>query len=187
VPFELQQETQFLREQIRTRPGRSRILIGLSCPNACSAFTKIIQKVAHTSIRFVWGGSGTGKELVGQERDIFQVAKGRPLSRWTVVLVTTLIEADLFGYVKGAFTGAPRKQVWEAANWRGTLFWMKSAIARGPASQAPARPCRSVRKSRSAFDRAAPHRCQHHRRHQSAMLDSASRPERSPGSECISA
>src|SRR5258706_10018292 len=119
---ELQQENQLLREQLRTRPGFGG-LIGLS--ERMQRVYKIIQKVGlHEYPVLILGESGTGKELVAKSVHFSGPRKDRPFvpvdcsSR-----VPTLIESELFGYVKGAFTGAlhGKQGLLEAANG-GTLF-----------------------------------------------------------------
>jgi len=119
---ELQQENQLLREQLRTRPGFGG-LIGLS--ERMQRVYKTIQKVSqHEYPVLILGESGTGKELVARSVHYSGARKERtfvPVDCSS--LVPTLIESELFGYVKGAFTGAlhGKQGLLEAANG-GTLF-----------------------------------------------------------------
>jgi DNA-binding NtrC family response regulator len=119
---ELQQENQLLREQLRTRPGFGG-LIGLS--ERMQRVYKTIQKVSqHEYPVLILGESGTGKELVAKSVHYSGARKDRtfvPVDCSS--LVPTLIESELFGYVKGAFTGAlhGKQGLLEAANG-GTLF-----------------------------------------------------------------
>ncbi len=119
---ELQQENQLLREQLRTRPGFGG-LIGLS--ERMQRVYKIIQKVSlHEYPVLILGESGTGKELVAKSVHFSGPRKDRPFVPVDCSsLVPTLIESELFGYVKGAFTGAlhGKQGLLEAANG-GTLF-----------------------------------------------------------------
>ena len=119
---ELQQENQLLREQLRTRPGFGG-LIGVS--ERMQRVYKTIQKVSqHEYPVLILGESGTGKELVARSVHYSGTRKDRtfvPVDCSS--LVPTLIESELFGYVKGAFTGAlhGKQGLLEAANG-GTLF-----------------------------------------------------------------
>jgi DNA-binding NtrC family response regulator len=119
---ELQQENQLLREQLRTRPGFGGI-IGVS--ERMQRVYKTIQKVSqHEYPVLILGESGTGKELVARSVHYSGARKDRtfvPVDCSS--LVPTLIESELFGYVKGAFTGAlhGKQGLLEAANG-GTLF-----------------------------------------------------------------
>jgi DNA-binding NtrC family response regulator len=119
---ELQQENQLLREQLRTRPGFGGI-IGVS--ERMQRVYKVILKVSqHEYPVLILGESGTGKELVARSIHFSGVRKDRtfvPVDCSS--LVPTLIESELFGYVKGAFTGAlhGKQGLLEAAHG-GTLF-----------------------------------------------------------------
>jgi DNA-binding NtrC family response regulator len=119
---ELQQENQLLREQLRTRPGFGG-LIGLS--ERMQRVYKTIQKVSqHEYPVLILGESGTGKELVARSVHYSGARKERtfvPVDCSS--LVPTLIESELFGYVKGAFTGAlhGKQGLLETAHG-GTLF-----------------------------------------------------------------
>ncbi|TGK04245.1 sigma-54-dependent Fis family transcriptional regulator [Leptospira langatensis] len=93
-----------------------------------SAIQKVkfsIAQAAATNARvFIYGENGTGKELVA--RTIFQNSKRREQPFVEIncaALPEELIESELFGYVKGAFTGASETRIgkFEAANG-GTLF-----------------------------------------------------------------
>src|SRR6202048_2220549 len=119
---ELQQENYLLREQLRTRPGFGG-LIGVS--ERMQRVYKIVQKVSlHEYPVLILGESGTGKELVAKSVHFSGPRKDRPFVPVDCSsLVPTLIESELFGYVKGAFTGAlhGKQGLLEAANG-GTLF-----------------------------------------------------------------
>src|SRR5437879_3844642 len=104
---ELQQENRLLREQLRTRPGFGG-LIGVSMK--MQRVYKIIEKVSqHEYPVLILGESGTGKELVARSIHFSGPRKDRPFAPVDCsALVPTLIESELFGYVKGAFTGPCR-------------------------------------------------------------------------------
>ena len=120
--IEVDQENRLLREELRSRPGFGG-LIGVS-PRMQRVY-KLIQKVAqHTYPALILGESGTGKELVARSIHFSGPRKNKPFAPVDCSsLVPTLIESELFGYVKGAFTGAQHSKqgLFEAAG-EGTLF-----------------------------------------------------------------
>jgi DNA-binding NtrC family response regulator len=96
--------------------GRAPVMIGLY---------KEIARVAPTrSTVLVIGESGTGKELVARSIHQHSTRSSGPFVAINCgALTETLLEAELFGHVRGAFTGAvsDRKGLWEEAGG-GTLF-----------------------------------------------------------------
>ncbi len=120
--LEIDQENRVLREQLRSRPGFG-ALIGLSAK--MQRVYRMIEKVAsHNYPILILGESGTGKELVARSIHFLGERKNRPFVPVDCsALVPTLIESELFGYVKGAFTGASHtKQGLMEAAGNGTLF-----------------------------------------------------------------
>lgn len=118
----LKQEAGLLRRELRRLTGLDSI-IGRSAK--MRAIFDLIQTVAPQSSRvLITGESGTGKELVAR-------AIHENSSRSTAPFITincgafpeTLLESELFGYMKGAFTGANenRQGLFQAAH-DGTLF-----------------------------------------------------------------
>jgi DNA-binding NtrC family response regulator len=119
---DLQLENRLLREQLRTRPGFGG-LIGVS--EKMQRVYKVVEKVSqHNYPVLILGESGTGKELVARSIHFLGSRKERPFVPVDCSsLVPTLIESELFGYVKGAFTGALQaKQGLIEAAQGGTLF-----------------------------------------------------------------
>lgn len=120
--LETDQENRVLREQLRTRPGFGG-LIGVS-PKMQRVY-RLVEKVSqHRYPVLILGESGTGKELVARSIHFSGPRRNEPFVPVDCSsLVPTLIEAELFGYVKGAFTGAqhPKTGLMEAAG-NGTLF-----------------------------------------------------------------
>ncbi len=120
--IELDQENRVLREQLRSRPGFGG-LIGVS-PKMQRVY-KLIERVSqHNYPVLILGESGTGKELVARSIHFLGPRKQKPFVPVDCsALVPTLIESELFGYVKGAFTGAmhSKQGLLEVAD-QGTLF-----------------------------------------------------------------
>lgn len=85
----------------------------------------LIQKVAPTdSTVLIFGESGTGKDLIAKAIHNQSKRKGEKYFAVDVsTLSSTLIESELFGHVKGSFTGAyaDKKGVFEVAD-KGTIF-----------------------------------------------------------------
>ncbi|HTQ96706.1 MAG TPA: sigma-54 dependent transcriptional regulator [Candidatus Acidoferrum sp.] len=119
---ELKRENRMLREQVRSRPGFGG-LIGMS-PRMERVY-KMIEKVAQRDHPvLILGESGTGKELVARSIHFLGPRKNRPFVPVECsALVSTLIESELFGYTRGAFTGAlqAKQGLMESASG-GTLF-----------------------------------------------------------------
>jgi transcriptional regulator with PAS, ATPase and Fis domain len=86
---------------------------------------KVITKIAHSpSTVLVWGESGTGKELVAFEIHRHSSRFNKPFIKINCAAIpATLIESELFGFEKGAFTGAVASKPgrFELAH-EGTLF-----------------------------------------------------------------
>jgi len=99
------------------------LLIGKSAP--ILDVYRVIQKIAESpSTVLIQGESGTGKELVAMEIHRHSLRKDKPLIRINCSAIpATLIESELFGYERGAFTGAVNSKPgrFELAH-EGTLF-----------------------------------------------------------------
>jgi len=103
--LELDHENRVLREQLRTRRGFGD-LVGFS-PKMEKVY-RLIEKLAdQSSPVLVLGESGTGKELVASSIHHAGPRKNKPFVPVDCsALAPTLIESELFGHVRGAFTGA---------------------------------------------------------------------------------
>lgn len=119
---ELMLENQILRRQVRDQLARSEV-IGSS--PAWRRVCDLVQQVAPAQATvLITGESGTGKELVASLLHRLSPRAARPFIVLNVAaLPATLLEAELFGYEKGAFTGAQQRKLghFEMADG-GTLF-----------------------------------------------------------------
>jgi DNA-binding NtrC family response regulator len=98
-------ENNELRLRLQTRAEPS-LLVGESEPMRTLA--RLIQEVANSDVTVLLEGeSGTGKELVARSIHLQSARRERPfISVNCAALAEPLLEAELFGHVKGAFTGA---------------------------------------------------------------------------------
>jgi two-component system response regulator AtoC len=136
-PFEQEQIQQVVATALRTHElrraevrvvgaakGKGRYgLVGNSAP--MQAVYNVIEKVADTpSTVLITGESGTGKELIAKALHEQSPRRDEPLIKVNCAAIPdTLIESELFGYEKGAFTGATSSKPgrFELAD-KGTLF-----------------------------------------------------------------
>ena len=118
----LERQNARLRTQLEGRSALDR-LIGSS--EAMLAVRERIEQVAPTPATvLVQGPSGTGKELVARALHALSPRAGKPfVAVHCAALAPSLLESELFGHVKGAYTGADedRKGRFEIADG-GTLF-----------------------------------------------------------------
>jgi DNA-binding NtrC family response regulator len=119
---QLQQENWLLRHQLKTK-YRFKNLVGTSL--AMQQVFQLIEKVADAeSTVLVLGESGTGKELVARAIHFNSHRAENPLVPVHCgAIPESLLESELFGYERGAFTGAARTRIgrFELANG-GTIF-----------------------------------------------------------------
>jgi len=117
-------ENRALRQNLQAHQNRFGEIIGRS-PRMRQVFDLIIQAAPSRTTILINGESGTGKELVSRalhqnspraDRAFITVNSGN--------LPPDLLESNLFGHVKGAFTGAvyPKKGLFELAD-KGTIFF----------------------------------------------------------------
>jgi len=121
---ELGKENELLKAELHARSGdRLGAMVGRSA--VMRAVFDVIEKVAALDVAIlVTGESGTGKELVAREVHArSQRARGPFVAVNCAALPEALIESELFGHKKGAFTGAhaDRKGKFELAS-TGTIF-----------------------------------------------------------------
>ena len=118
----LKESNQNLIETIQRTSGRPNI-VGVSEPIV--NLKQVIEKVADSSLPvLILGESGTGKELVASALHYNSCRAHHPFIPINASAIPNqLLESELFGYVKGAFTGAgaDKKGLLELAN-EGTVF-----------------------------------------------------------------
>lgn len=118
----LQEENFYLQEEIKLEHNFGEI-IGQS-----EVFKKALMQVEQVAITdttvFINGETGTGKELIARAIHDISSRKNRPLVKVNCAAIPLdLIESDLFGHEKGAFTGALSQKIgrFELAD-EGTIF-----------------------------------------------------------------
>jgi two-component system response regulator PilR (NtrC family) len=118
----LKEEVGHLKRALRERHGLDSIL-GES-PKMHEVF-ELVSSVAPTqSTVLITGESGTGKELVARAIHVLSLRQSEPfVSVNCGALPETLLESELFGHMRGSFTGAitNKKGLFEVAN-RGSIF-----------------------------------------------------------------
>ncbi len=114
----IEQENLYLKERIK-----SEFVLGRS--PKMSEVMDLVQKVAPTSTTvIIYGETGTGKELIANAIHEISPRKGRSLIKVNCAAIPDeLIESELFGHERGAFTGAYEKRIgmFELAHG-GTIF-----------------------------------------------------------------
>jgi two-component system response regulator PilR (NtrC family) len=118
----LQQENVLLKRALRSSHQFSNI-IGTSSPML--AVFQLVETIAPTSSTvLITGESGTGKELVARAIHVNSPRRERPFVALNCgALSETLLDSELFGHMRGAFTGADsnKKGLIEVAE-KGTIF-----------------------------------------------------------------
>ncbi len=119
---QLLNENVYLRKQLRDKFGFTNI-IGNS-PAMQKVFSRMKRIVNTESTVLILGESGTGKELVAKAVHFNGPRKEKPFIAVNCAAIPeSLLESELFGHVKGSFTGAIRDKIgkFEAANL-GSIF-----------------------------------------------------------------
>lgn len=119
---QLAQEKLYLEEEIRKEHNFEEI-VGNS-PALLDLLRQVEQIAPTDSNVLIWGETGTGKELIARAIHARSSRKDRPMVKVNCGSIPGgLVESELFGHVKGAFTGASASRTgrFELAN-RSTLF-----------------------------------------------------------------
>ncbi len=120
---EVADERDELRREVRAKYGFENMVVGHTA-SMRRVFDQIRRVAKWNSTVLILGESGTGKELIASAIHYNSPRSHRPLVRLNcAALPETLLESELFGHEKGAFTGAvkQRKGRFEQADG-GTLF-----------------------------------------------------------------
>ncbi len=118
----LEKENVYLQEEIRTEHNFEEI-VGNS-PALLELLRRVDQVAATDSSVLIYGETGTGKELIARAIHNRSMRKSRPLVKVNCSAISAgLVESELFGHVKGAFTGAFERRIgrFELADG-GTIF-----------------------------------------------------------------
>jgi DNA-binding NtrC family response regulator len=101
----LASENQQLRRQLQQRRGVE-ALVGDSPP--MQAVKQLVRRIAPTDVNaLIQGESGTGKEIVADALHTLSGRRDRPFVKISCAAIPeTLLESELFGHERGAFTGA---------------------------------------------------------------------------------
>jgi DNA-binding NtrC family response regulator len=127
-------ENSFLKRQLQKNHSTKEI-IGKSEPML--DVLRMVDKVAETdSTILIFGESGTGKELIAREIHYrSRRASGPFVSINCGALPKDLLESNLFGHVKGSFTGAVRDQMGQFQVAEGGTFFLDEVGEMQPATQ----------------------------------------------------
>jgi two-component system, NtrC family, response regulator AtoC len=121
--IKLRQKIADLEEEIGRKYEKNNLIKGNS-PAINKVFT-LIEKASRTSITVsIYGETGTGKELVAKSIHHASPRSKKPFVAVNVTAIPKeLIESEMFGHEKGAFTGANNRRIgrFEEAN-QGTIF-----------------------------------------------------------------
>ncbi len=135
----LRTEVQWLRGEVHRRAGYHNV-VGIS--GKMTELMTFVHKVAASEATtiLIQGESGTGKDLIAKAIHYESMRADKPFVAINCAIPETLMETELFGHEKGAFTDAKqmKKGLFEAADG-GTLFLDKSSNSLPSASQALAR------------------------------------------------
>jgi formate hydrogenlyase transcriptional activator len=118
----LEKENVYLQEEIRTQHNFEEI-VGNS-PTLLELLRRVDQVAPTDSSVLIYGETGTGKELIARAIHNRSARKHRPLVKVNCSAISAgLVESELFGHVKGAFTGAFERRIgrFELADG-GTIF-----------------------------------------------------------------
>jgi DNA-binding NtrC family response regulator len=132
----LKSENKQLKQEIRRREQSGKVK-PLGKSRLFSDVLRLAEQVAPTeSTVLIQGESGTGKEVIARYlHELSARAEGQFLSINCGALPESLLESELFGHVKGSFTGAVRDKQGLFAAARGGTFFLDEIGEMSPATQ----------------------------------------------------
>ena len=130
----LKKENRLLRESMGNRFDRGN-LIGRS-----EGMTKLLETVAQVAPSeatvLITGESGTGKEMIAEAIHFNSARKGGSFVKINCAAITeTLLESELFGHEKGAFTGADRRKEGKFRQAEGGTIFLDEVSEMSPGMQ----------------------------------------------------
>jgi hypothetical protein len=120
---DLKQEVEVLKEQLEQKFSFEKTIIGQS--QALKKIFSLVEKATQSNINVsITGETGTGKELIAKAIHFNSDRKKKPFVAVNVAAIPKeLIESELFGHEKGAFTGAAGQKIGKFEDAQGgTLF-----------------------------------------------------------------
>jgi two-component system response regulator GlrR len=131
---QLSSEVKRLRHLVRQRYGFDNI-IGKS-----TAIQQVLEQVSQAALTdssiYIEGGSGTGKELIAKTLHLASARRDGPFVAINCAAIPeTLLESELFGYQKGAFTGAHRTRKGLLSEADGGTFFFDEISEMPPSMQ----------------------------------------------------
>lgn len=130
----LKQENEYLKEKLGEKFDR-RNIIGKS--PAMIKLLEVVEQVAATQATvLITGESGTGKEVIANAIHFNSRRKNAPFVKINCAALTeTLLESELFGHEKGAFTGADKRREGKFVQADGGSIFLDEVSEMSPAMQ----------------------------------------------------
>ncbi|MBN1472731.1 MAG: sigma-54-dependent Fis family transcriptional regulator [Syntrophaceae bacterium] len=130
----LKKENEYLKEKLGEKFDRRRI-IGQS--TAMMKLLDVVEQVAATQATvLITGESGTGKEIIANAIHFNSNRKNAPFVKINCAALTeTLLESELFGHEKGAFTGADHRREGKFIQANGGTLFLDEVSEMSPAMQ----------------------------------------------------
>ncbi|MFH0845088.1 MAG: sigma-54 dependent transcriptional regulator [Pseudomonadota bacterium] len=131
---QLREENRLLRESLGTHFD-ARNIIGRS-PAMVKVFETVAQVAPSEATVLITGESGTGKEMIAGAIHFNSPRKGGPFVKINCAAITeTLLESELFGHEKGAFTGAYKRKEGRFRQAHGGSLFLDEISEMSPAMQ----------------------------------------------------